>query len=178
MPATLEQRRFTGYSHVDVLTQTLLGLASGLEIVRGTSYTRYTAQVTYQGQRYEAVFLGRSSDWYRYSLNLTPEAQRLTLVVAGTHDSCVPLPVYALDQKKWHAAKTTRYPLWPASRPGISERFRKTRYGHAMLVGGLLCGLPEAQQRLLSLPPRTQERIHAEVNRFARRRRGRPLKLF
>jgi hypothetical protein len=178
MSSRFEQRRYTGYSHTDVLVQTLQGLAPGIEIIKGTSYTRYTASVRAQGREYLAVFLGRASDWYRYSLNMTPEARQITLVIVGTHDSCLPLPVYALDQNKWYEPKTIRFPLWPPYPQGISEKFRKTRYGHAILVGGLLCKVPEAEERLLSLPAPTQKRIHREVQRLTRRRRGRPLKLF
>jgi hypothetical protein len=175
---TRENHRFTGYTHTDVLVQTLQGLAPGLQIVEGTSYTNYTAAVTWQGKQYLAMFLGRSSDWYRFSLNLTLGAKKITLAVVGTHDSCLQVPVYALDQNSWYEAKTIRYPLWPPFPQGISEQFRKTRYGHAILVGGLLCKVPEAEDRLKSLPEETQRRIHREVNRLARRRRGRPLKLF
>jgi len=38
--------------------------------------------------------------------------------------------------------------------------------------------VPEAEERLLSLPKLTQKRILGEINRLARRRRGRPIKLF
>jgi hypothetical protein len=178
MTSRFENRRYTGYSHTDVLVQTLQGLAPGLSIVAGTSYTKYTALVRYQGQDYLSVFLSRSSDWYHYSLNITPGADKIKLAVVGTHDSCLKLPVYALDQNKWYEAKTIRYPLWPPFPKGISEQFRKTRYGHAILVGGLLCKVPEAEERLASLPELTQKRIHAEIKRLTRRRRGRPLKLF
>jgi hypothetical protein len=177
MPTSAD-RRYTGYSHTDVLVHTLQGLAAGLEIVEGTSYTKYTAQVRYQGKTYTAIFLGRSSEWYLYSLNMTPEAKLITLAVVGTHDSCLKIPVYALDQNKWYEAKAIRYSLWPPFPKGISDKFRKTRYGHAILVGGLLCKVPEAEERLLSLPSLTQKRIHAEVKRLTRRRSGRPLKLF
>jgi hypothetical protein len=175
---TREERRYTGYSHVDVLVQTLQGLAPGLSIVPETSYTNYTAKVVYQGQEHISIFLSRSSDWYRYSLNITPGAERITLAIVGTHDSCLKITTYALDQNKRYEPKTIRYPLWPPFPTGISDKFRKTRYGHAILVGGLLCKVPEAEERLLSLPPLTQKRIHQEIKRLTRRRRGRPIKLF
>lgn len=178
MSKPFENRRFTGYSHVDVLVQTMQGMARGLTIVKGTSYTQYTAQVEYNGVVYLAVFLGRSSDWYHYSLNITPDAEQITLTVAGTHDSCLHIPTYALDQNTFYEAKAIRYPLWPPFPTGISDKFRKTRYGHAILVGGLMCKVPEAEERLGSLPALTQKRIFAEMNRLARRRRGRPIKLF
>lgn len=178
MSKAFENRRFTGYSHVDVLIQTLQGMGRGLSIVKGTSYTNYTAQVEHKGTVYLAVFLGRSSDWYHYSLNITPGIEQITLAVVGTHDSCLSIPVYALDQNTFYEAKAIRYPLWPPFPTGISDKFRKTRYGHAILVGGLMCKVVEAEERLGSLPPLTQKRILAEVNRLARRRKGRPIKLF
>lgn len=140
-----------------------------------------------------AVILARSSDWYRYNLNTY--AHDIDCAVVGTHDSCLEVPVLAMDDLEWHGVDGIRFEklLAPAPR-GIVDpkapmdretnpdqfeaRYRKTRYGHAMLVGGLIRGRKDAKDRLMTLPERTRYRIEAEVRRLRTRRPGRPLLLW
>lgn len=139
-----------------------------------------------------AVILARSSDWYRYSLNTY--RHDIECVVAGTHDSCLEVPALSMDDQEWHDVDTLRLDfeqiLAPAERgiihpraamdrennPDLFEaRYRKTRYGHRVLVGGIIRGRADASQRLMTLPERTRFRIEAEARHLRKRRPGRPL---
>src|SRR5216117_295730 len=67
----------------------------GLEIVPGSAIGH-----TYLAQHQELgtirlLVLGRSSEWYTYRLNTY--ADNIDAVVCATHDSCLPIPVFALD---------------------------------------------------------------------------------
>lgn len=61
--------------------------------------------------------------------------------------------------------------------PDSFDKARKSHYGHNMLIGALMCGLPEATARLQSLPDRTRFRIEAEVRQLHTCRQGRPLEV-
>lgn len=179
--------RYTGYHLGDVWTQLvawrdLLGLDEVPTGPYGHSVTLHRA-----GVEYRAVLLTRSSDWYRYSLNCVTFLHGLTCIVCGTHDSCIErVPVLALDALRWYAPKEMRVKsLEPTTkrtsngRPDDAfEHQRKSHYGHAMLIGALMCGRRDALARLKTLPPRTQRRIEAEVCRLHCRRPGHPLKIW
>ncbi len=131
-----------------------------------------------------AIILARSSDWYRYNLNTY--ASGMEAAIVGTHDSCVSVPVLAMDSLEWYEPYKTRFEqsLRPAddvdivAKPDKFELLRRTHYGHCVLVGALIVGRKEAVERLMTLPPRTRRRIEAEVRRLRHRRAGRPLKLW
>jgi hypothetical protein len=130
------------------------------------------------------IILARSSDWYRFNLNTYRSG--IEAAIVGTHDSCVSVPVLAMDTLEWYAPYRTRFEglLSPAAdlrlpdRPDPFERLRRTRYGHCVLVGALIVGRTEARDRLMTLPDRTRFRLEAEVRRLRHRRAGRPLKLW
>jgi len=143
--------------------------------------------VLWREQRYQALILSRSSDWYRFSLHLYAERE-IELVIVGTHDSCLLLPVLSFDNllpdSRHGVMSASAIPTLFAPRQtrwsiqDLSDAFRKTEYGHTMLIGGLMCKLPEAYQRLAQIPSRvTRLRITAEVQRLQHRRRGRPVKI-
>lgn len=144
-------------------------------------------------QIHAAVILARSSDWYRYKLNTY--AHDLACAIVGTHDSCLEVPVLAMDTLEWYGIDAIRFEksLAPASKgtinpsvpmdretnPDLFEaRYRKTRYGHAVLVGSLIRGRKDGRDRLMTLPDRTRLRIEAEVRHLRKRRSGRPLLLW
>jgi hypothetical protein len=130
-----------------------------------------------------AIILARSSDWYRFSLNTYNSG--IEMVIAGTHDSCLSLPVLAMDTLEWTEPYKTRfeYSLPPAKdlhlpdRPDKFELLRRTHYGHCVLVGALIVGRKEGIDRLMTLPDSTRYRLEAEVRRLRHRRPGRPLQL-
>ncbi len=131
-----------------------------------------------------ALITARSSDWYKYNLNTYTSG--IEVIIAGTHDSCVSVPVLAMDTLEWTEPLKTRFEasLPPAKdldlkdHPDRFERFRRSHYGHCVLVGALIVGHKGAIDRLMTLRPGTRWRIEAEVRRLRHRRAGRPLKLW
>jgi hypothetical protein len=183
-----KERRYSQYRQTDVSIQ-MLHYASVLKIqvLEGTLIGASVSLLRLDtNKRLRAVILARSSDWYRFSLNYPLWKHGITAVVCGTHDSCLPVPVLALDAMKWYKAKELRDifgPLQPTLDtngkliPDTFDQARKSHYGHNMLIGALMCGLPEATARLQSLPDRTRFRIEAEVRQLHTRRQGRPLEV-
>jgi hypothetical protein len=179
----MRERRYSQFKSEDVWTQ-LYHLQARLEVqvIDGSVYGN-SVTIMYQGQEHRAVILARSSDWYRYSLNCVERIRHgLTVVVCGTHDSCLDRPVLAMDALRWYAPLEMRVKsLEPTSkrtpdgRPDDSfERRRKSHYGHNMLIGALMCGRADAVKRLLTLPDSTRWRLEAEVRRLHKRREGHP----
>lgn len=131
-----------------------------------------------------AVILARSSEWYRYNLNTYHHG--IEAAIVGTHDSCVSVPVLAMDSLEWYEPYKTRFEqslpptkeLRLADHPDKFELMRRSRYGHSVLVGALIVGRKEAIDRLMTLPASTRYRIEAEVRFLRHRRPGRPLKLW
>src|SRR5258708_20280703 len=118
------------------------------------------------------LVLGRSSEWYQpYRLNTY--ADNIDGIVGGTHDSCLPIPVFALDMPAgtYFQPRRTRYT--PFDR--IPEQFWHTERGHKMLVGALMCKLPEAERVLHSFKRSTRYHIELECKHLLHRRPGRPI---
>jgi hypothetical protein len=137
------------------------------------------------GKKLRAVVLARASDWYRYSLNCVEEWNHgITAIVCGTHDSCVPVPVLAMDTRRWYEPNVMRTlhgtlaPKLDTNKKLIPDKFdhaRKSQYGHNMLIGALMCEKDEAFARLKTFEPSTQRRIRAKLVALGRRRPGHPL---
>jgi hypothetical protein len=181
-----KERRYTQYYQSDVWLQ-LCNLAPALKVqvfmgtVHGCSISLLRLNT---GERLRAVILTRSSHWYHYSLNIAEWDHGVNCIVCGTHDSCVNVPVLALDAMKWYEAKKMRaifgslQPQYDANDKPIPDTFdqaRKSHYGHNMLIGALMCGREDALVRLQSLPDRTRYRIESELRTLHTRRQGRPL---
>lgn len=183
----MKERRYSQYKSEDVWSQLYhLQGALGVTVQDGTVYGS-SVSLTYQGEEHRAVVLARSSDWYTHSLNCVELMRHgLTLIVCGTHDSCIDRPVLALDAMRLYEAKEMRVKsLEPTSkrkpngRPDDAfEKHRRSHYGHNMLVGALMCGRADAIKRLLTLPDSTRWRIEAEVRKLHKRREGRPLEVW
>jgi len=183
-----QERRYSRYTQADVWLQ-LAHYQERLkvEIVYGSVSASGVSLVRLdQGKKYRAVVLARASDWYTYSLNSPEWKHGISAAVVGTHDSCLPVPVLALDTLRWYEPGKMRDifgPLQPtldANGKPIADRFdeaRRTHYGHNMLIGALMCGREDALARLQTLPERTRFRIEAELRRLHHRRVGRPLAL-
>lgn len=199
-PSGRRPRRYHLYSAPELIAFILDAPADyPLHLVNNTLVHRRAEKVVrvdvaWHNQRYRALFLTRTSDWYRFSLHLYAQPE-ITLLVVGTHDSAVPIPVLSFDSlqpeetrdgtvikqpsgmyaissiPKYYEPKQLRWNL-----ASISEQFRRTEYGHAMLIGGLMCKLPEAEQRLAAIPSKyTRLRLTREVKRLYHRRQGRPV---
>lgn len=180
----MPERRYSRYKQADVWAQLYqLQHRLGVSVQDGTVYG-HSVWITRQHTPYKAVVLARSSDWYVYSFNCVERYKHdLTLVVCGTHDSCLDLPVLALDTLRWYAPLEMRLVSLEPTSTGTGaahdafDQRRKSHYGHNMLVGALMCGRPDALKRLASLRPSTRLRIEAELRRLHMRRRGRPWKV-
>ncbi len=138
------------------------------------------------------IILARSSHWYRYSLNAYKHGMEAAIV--GTHDSCLEVPVLAMDDLEWYDVDTIRFEKLLAPGPGTVDptqpmdiktnpdkfevKYRKSHYGHCVLVGARIRGRKDALDRLSTLSDRTYYFIMAEVTRLRKRRSGRPLNLW
>lgn len=181
-----KERRYTKYKQVDVWNM-LANLESVLkvQVFRKTAHGSSVSLLRLDtGERLRAVILSRSSDWYTYRLNCWDHG--ITAIVCGTHDSCVNVPILAMDTMKWYEAKKIRGvfgPLQPTLDandtliPDTFDQARKSHYGHNMLVGALMQGREDARARLQSLPDSTRYRIDSELVRLHSRYRGRPLEV-
>jgi hypothetical protein len=186
-----KERRYTRYKQADVWN-TLINLESALKVqvirrsVHGSSVSLMRLDKQ-PNERYRAVILARSSDWYSYRLNCTSQWEHgITAVICGTHDSCLKIPVLALDAMKWYDPLKMRMlfgplqPTFDADDHLIPDQFdhaRKSHYGHNMLIGALMCGREDALARLNAMRPSTRYRIEAELLRLHTRRQGRPLEV-
>lgn len=182
-----KERRYTQYTQHDVFVQ-LHSYQKFLkvQVLEGTlvGCSLSLLRLDKEKKRLRAVILARSSDWYKYSLNVPEWKHGLTACVCGTHDSCLPIPVLALDAMRWYEAEKMRDifgPLQPdydendEPIPDSFDQARKSHYGHNMLIGALMCNREDARARLQSLKPSTRYRIEIEVKRLHQRRQGRPL---
>jgi hypothetical protein len=171
-----QERRYCAYKQTDVWLQ-LQNLAPALKVqlhygtVHGCSISLVRLDT---GERLRVVVLARSSHWYQYSLNIAEWQHGCTAIVCGTHDSCVKVPVLALDAMKWYPALKMRGIFGNLDSPEF-ERARRSHYGHQMLIGALMCGREDATTKLQSLPESTRYRIESELRQLHCRRQGRPL---
>jgi hypothetical protein len=181
----MPKRRYTRYSFED--TQRALQhqqRQAGVRILPGSASPN-GRRIQIYADKYKrdlwAILLARSSEWYRFNLNTYNSG--IEVLIAGTHDSCVSVPVLAMDTLEWTEPYKTRFeyslpPPKDSTREDTFARFRKSPYGHQVLVGALIVGRKEAIDRLMTFPARTRRDIEVEVKRLRHRRPGRPLKLW
>lgn len=183
-----KERRYTQYQQHDVWLQ-LRNLASTLKVqvltgtMHGCSISLIRMDKT-PHERLRAVTLARSSHWYKFSLNIAEWDHGITAIVCGTHDSCVPVPVLALDAMKWYEPLKMRRDLGSLQPnldqdgkliPDAFDKARKSHYGHNMFIGALMCEREDARARLLAMKDSTRYRIENELRQLHTRRQGRPL---
>jgi hypothetical protein len=175
-----KKRRYTRYTQNDTYRalhahQDQLGVHIVAESISGNSLTVKSKQYG----ELRAVVLAKSSHWYRYSLNAMTWEHGLQAAIVGTHDSCLPVRVLAMDSLDWYEPYAIRFQIAPSEMPTADpfEQRRKTQYGHNVLLGAFICGRPDAVERVLTLPLRTQQRIEAQKRKLMKRRRGRPFKV-
>jgi hypothetical protein len=184
----LQERRYTCYKQADIWLQLAhYQVQLKVKLVRNSATSNSVSLMRLDtGKQYHAIILARSSDWYKYSLNAPQWEHGITACVCGTHDSCLPVPVLALDTMRWYEEKKMRDifgPLQPKLDssgklvPDTFDKARKSHYGHNMFIGALMCGREDARTRLNAMNERTRYRIEAEVRALHHRRRGRPLAL-
>lgn len=124
---------------------------------------------------YKAVLLVRSSDWYRYRLNVFGKLAGIELIVCATHDSCVDIQVWSVEEAKVYEPGETVIPLTSLRDPKI----RGTKYGSLLLTAALLCSKQEALDILEddSFPVSTRYRYESKVRYYANLKRGTKLSL-
>ncbi|MBA2677519.1 MAG: hypothetical protein H0U76_03875 [Ktedonobacteraceae bacterium] len=123
-----------------------------------------------------AVLLGRSSDWYKYRLNVyAVQVQGIEWIICGTHDTCVNVPVWSVEEGKLYDVHETRIAF--ADLLGQYQRYWFTEFGHKLLLGGMYCNIPAAKEVALKLQKSARFALEAEVRRHAHRRKGPPLKI-
>lgn len=176
------QRRYSGLRYEDVLIYVAQHAPLSFQDSRGRGELRFEGlvnlgrcvQVHYRDKSYHAVVLAKASDWYHYSLNCTERwHHHVNAAIVGTHDSCLPVPVFALDEMRAYGKNKARVEDFTS--PAFDEGYRKSAYGHRMLLGGLMCLRSDAWARFDQMPASTRRRIRAKVKRLGLRRRGRPL---
>lgn len=182
----MKDKRYSRYKRDDILTQLVIYQNKlKVQVVQGSmvGYSLTIIRID-TGERLRCIILARSSDWYKFSLNCPEFEHQITAIVSATHDSCVPVPVLAMDAFLWYTPEKIN-PLYGPLEPkldkdknAIPDRFesaRRTEYGHNILIGALMVGRDDAFNRLATFKPSTQRRIRAELTRLRRRRPGRPL---
>lgn len=128
-----------------------------------------------QGERV-AVLLGRSSDWYKYRLNVyAVQVAQIAWIVCGTHDSCVSVPVWSVEEERLYDVYETRIAF--ADLLGQYRQYWGREFGHQLLLGGMICNLPEAREVARHLKKSARFALEAEVRRHTHKRKGPQLKL-
>src|SRR5579871_1961803 len=189
----MAERRYSKYKVHDVWAQLVryqqrLGVSIIRDTVHGHTVSLLVSRAAKPKEEYRAVILARSSDWYKWSLNCKEAyGHTITCIVCGTHDSCVDMPILALDNTRWYDATKMRDdfgPLQPTFNeqkqfvPDLFDTKRKTQYGHNMLIGALMCKREDALARLATLKKHTRLRIEAEVRKLHHRRVGHPFTVY
>ena len=179
MPAK-KKRRYTRYTQAD--TYRALHAQQDSLHVHIVEHSVYGNRLTVKSKAHgtlQAVVLARSSDWYHYSLNALNWKHGLQVAIVGTHDSCLPVRVLAMDSLDWYEPYQIRFHIAPSETPDQDafEKRRKTRYGHNVLLGAFICGRKDAIDRVMTLKERTRLRYEAEKRKLMKRRRGRPFKV-
>ena len=179
-----EKFRYTRYSYAEVFSLLISrSRHTGVAVVhaaphQGRRITIHVDIVDEQGERLVgdrvAVVLGRSSDWYRHRLNVYAEFEGVQWVVAGTHDSCLSIPVWCVEEEHLYKLHETRIPL---SDLLDNERLRHTEFGHKLLFGGMMCNLPEAKQVAAKLKRTARFQLERDVRLHTHRKRGQQLKI-
>lgn len=183
----MKDKRYSRYKRNDILAQLVLYQNKlKVQVVQGSmvGYSLSLLRLDKNGERLRCIILGRSSDWYKYSLNVWEWDHGIEAIICAVHDSCVPVPVLAMDVFDWWTALAIDGQFGPLEPkldkdknaiPDEFERARRTEFGHNILLGALMCGRDDAFNRLATFKPSTQRRIRAELTRLRRRRPGRPL---
>ena len=123
-----------------------------------------------------AVLLGRSSDWYKYRLNVyAQQFAGVQWIICGTHDTCVSVPVWCVEEEKLYESYQTRISFNDLL--SKYDTLRHTAFGHRLVLGGMICNLPEAHAVAKTLKRSARFALEADVKKHIHMKKGRPLKL-
>jgi len=125
--------------------------------------------------QFNAVLLVRSSQWYTYRLNVFGQVQGIELVVCAEHDSCVPVPVWSVEDAKIYQQGETTTPLVEL----VKREIRGTKYGSRLFIAALLSGKQEVLDILSDpeFPRSTRYRYKAKAREYAALKPGVKLKI-
>jgi hypothetical protein len=134
-----------------------------------------TPQKTTGGVQFRAVLLVRSSDWYHYRLNVFGKLEGIELIVCATHDACVDLQVWSVEEARIYEPGETAIPLAKLK----DRKVRGTKYGSLLFVSALLCSKQEALDILADddFPESTRYRYESKVRYYANLKRGTKLSI-
>jgi hypothetical protein len=122
---------------------------------------------------FDCVVLVRSSQWFRYRLNVFAELDGIEMVICARHDSCLPVPVWSVEEARVYNPGETAVPLSTL----LDVKVRGSKYGHLLFIAAILSGHQEALDALAQLPRSTRYRIQAQVRAYANLRPGNKLKI-
>lgn len=172
--------RYTRYSYEEVFSLLISRAGrTNVSVIHASPAQGRRITIRYQRDGHDeervAVILGRSSDWYRYRLNVFAEFEGIQWVVAGTHDSCLGVPVWSVEEERLYQPYETCIPF---SDLLANPRLTHTEFGHKLLFGGMMCGLSEARQVAAQVLKRSARfKLERDVKKFTHRRRGRQLRI-
>lgn len=175
-----KRRRYTKYTQDDTY-RALHAHQEQLHMLI-VEHSVYGNRLTITSNEYgtlDVVVLAKSSHWYTYSLNAMTWKHGIQAAIVGTHDSCLPVRVMAMDSLEWYEPYAIRFHIAPSDDPlnDPFEKRRKTQYGHNVLLGAFICGRKDAIERVMTLKERTRLRYEAQKRKLLKRRRGRPFKV-
>lgn len=181
-----QQFRYTRYTWQETFSLLInRSKRTGVQVLhaaphQGRRITIHIDMQTEEGNRLSgdrvAVLLGRSSDWYKYRLNVYAEQfEGIQWIVAGTHDTCVSVPVWCVEEEKLYNAHETRISFTDLLQK--YDRLRFTEFGHKLILGGMICNIPEAKTVAATLKRSARFALEADVRKHTHRKKGRPLHL-
>jgi hypothetical protein len=123
------------------------------------------SELEIDGTRYQACVLSKSSDYYRYRLNI--HGTSITMLVVGGHDTRVHIPVLALDEGYFYAPAEA--PRW------YDPDAVRTRKDAMVVIGGLLSGVEEAYRQVEQMKRSTRYCYLARMREYLNTKQGRQL---
>ena len=85
------------------------------------------------------------------------------------------VPVWSVEEEKLYDKHETRIAF--ADLLGKHKKYWFTEFGHKLLLGGMICNLPEAKEVVLQLKKSARYAMEAEIRKHAHKRKGPELKL-
>ncbi len=128
--------------------------------------------IVMQGQRYTAVVLSTSFQYYELRYHIAKHLP--DLVICFSHDTVLPIPV--LSMKASRLAKPRELPTGITN---MEKQRHRSKIGSQCLLGAYLCGLKSAQDIIhhKDFPPRSRRRYIERARELGRRRPGRPVSI-
>jgi hypothetical protein len=124
--------------------------------------------VTMEGQRYNAVVLSHSFEFYERRYHLAKKIP--DLVICFQHDTVV--AVKCLSLKSGRIAEPFEL---PDPIKNVEAQRHRSKIGSQVLLGMYLCGMRTAQALVSGFKPTTRKRYIERAQELSRRKPGRPV---